>query len=261
MRVETLGDSHLAVWDAGTGSSLLFIHGVGTSGETWASDLAPLASDVRLIVYNRRGYGASSSSPRNWEAHAEDTVALIERLNAVPVTLVGYSGGSMIAVYVALKRPDLLAGLVLLDPAFNLHRCLTPGLVRTLAAIKLLRWLRRDRAAAERWMRYVSSYSTGGCAFDKATGERRDQLFANTAAVFADLASAGASIDESLLGNIRVPVTIVDARLSPSFLRQSCRRLAQRFPEARRVTLEQSGHWVALDAREELITTLRDASQ
>jgi pimeloyl-ACP methyl ester carboxylesterase len=169
MRIAGIGDSQLEVWDRGTGPSLLFIHGVPTSGQTWAADLAELAADFRLIVYNRRGYGGSSSSPRNWGAHAEDTVALIEKLNAAPVILIGYSGGAIVAVDVALKRPDLIARLVLLDPAFNLNRCLTPGLVRTVAAVKLLRWLRGDRAAAERWLRYVSSYSTGGSAFEAAS--------------------------------------------------------------------------------------------
>jgi pimeloyl-ACP methyl ester carboxylesterase len=260
MRIASIGDSQLEVWDRGTGPSLLFIHGVATSGQTWAADLAELAADFRLIVYNRRGYGASSSSPRNWGAHAEDTVALIEKLNAAPVILIGYSGGALIAVAVALKRPDLIARLLLLDPAFNLNRCLTPGLVRTLAAVKLLRWLRGDRAAAERWLRYVSSYSTGGAAFEAASEARRAQLLANSAGLFADLASGGGTIDESLLGNISVPVTIVDAGLSPPFLRRSSHRLKQLLPQARKVTLEQSGHWVALDAHEDLLRILRDAA-
>lgn len=260
MRIVSVGDSRLEVWDRGTGASLLFIHGVATSGQMWAADLAELAADLRLIVYNRRGYGASSSSPRNWGAHAEDTVALIEKLNAAPVILIGYSGGAIIAVDVALKRPDLIARLVLLDPAFNLKRCLTPGLVRTLAALKLLRWLRGDGAAAERWLRYVSSYSTGGCAFEAASQARREQLLANSAGLFADLASGGSTIDESLLGNISVPVTIVDAALSPPFLRRSSQRLRQMLPQARNVTLERSGHWVGLDAHQDLLTILRDAA-
>jgi pimeloyl-ACP methyl ester carboxylesterase len=226
----------------------------------WAADLAELAADLRLIVYNRRGYGASSSSPRNWGAHAEDIVALIEKLNAAPVILIGYSGGAIIAVDVALKRPDLIARLLLLDPAFNLNRCLTPGLVRTFAAVKLLRWLHGDRAAAERWLRYVSSYSTGGSAFEAASEARREQVLANSVGMFADLASGAGTIDESLLGNISVPVTIVDAGLSPPFLRRSSHRLKQLLPQARKVTLEQSGHWVALDAHEDLIRILRDAA-
>jgi pimeloyl-ACP methyl ester carboxylesterase len=261
MKILQIGESQLEYWDSGTGSAVVFIHGAATSGELWAADLAELAADFRLIVYNRRGYGSSSSSPRNWEAHAQDTIALIERLNAAPAVVVGYSGGSIIALHVALKRPDLVARIILLDPAFNLKRCLTPALVTTLAAVKLLRWLRGDRPAAERWLRYVSSYSTGGSAFEaKASAARRDELLANAPGIFADLASGGWSVDESRLGDISAPVTIIDAKLSPSFLRRSSHRLKRLLPQARSVTLEHSGHWVGLDARADLLKVLRDAA-
>src|SRR5688500_10053612 len=71
-----------------------------------------------------------------------------------------YSGGSIVALDLAVERPDLVASLVLLDPAFDLKRCLTPGLVRALAGAQLLRRLRGERRGAEHWMRYVASYST-----------------------------------------------------------------------------------------------------
>lgn len=261
MPIVPVGEHQLEVWDRGAGPSLLFIHGVATSGRTWAADLAELADDCRVIVYDRRGYGASSSSPRDWGAHADDAVALIERLDAAPVVAIGYSGGAMIAVDVALRRPDLVARLVLVDPAFNLRRCLTPGLVGTLAAVKLLRRLRRDRAAVERWLRYVSSYSTGGSGFERAPASRREQLVANLAGIFADLDSGGGTIDERRLGGIAAPVTILDAALSPPFLRRSSRRLQRLLPRARTVTLERSGHWVGLDAREELLAILRDVAR
>ena len=40
----------LAYWDEGSGPPVVFVHGVGTSGELWARDIAPLARDCRLIV-------------------------------------------------------------------------------------------------------------------------------------------------------------------------------------------------------------------
>jgi pimeloyl-ACP methyl ester carboxylesterase len=233
---------------------------VGTSGELWARDLAPLARACRLIVYDRRGYGASSESPRDWRAHREDTIALIDALRAAPVVLVGYSGGSIIALDLALERPDLVTSLVLLDPAFNLKRCLTPGFVRTLAGAQLLRRARGERRGAEHWMRYVASYPTGGSAFDKAPAERRDLLLENFAAIFDDFASGGGEhVDETRLARIDLPVTIIEAGLSPAFLRRSCERLKQVMPQARTVTLADSGHYVGLDAADELLGILREA--
>jgi pimeloyl-ACP methyl ester carboxylesterase len=143
-----IGDLQLAHWEAGTGAPIVFIHGVATLGELWAADLSDLASEFRVIVYNRRGYGASSSSPRAWWAHAEDTIALIEALEAAPSILVGYSAGSIIALELAIRRPELVAGIVLLDPAVNLKRCLTAGFLRLLVTVQLVRRIRGQRRAA-----------------------------------------------------------------------------------------------------------------
>src|SRR5215207_3063268 len=148
MDVIGLAGRRLACWDRGHGTPLVFIHGVGTSGELWASDLRELASECRLIVYDRRGYGQSSESPRDWAAHGEDAAAVIEALDAGPAVVVGYSGGAMVALDLGVNRSELVSRLVLADPAFNVKRCLTPGLVRTLATARLLHRVGRDRRGA-----------------------------------------------------------------------------------------------------------------
>jgi pimeloyl-ACP methyl ester carboxylesterase len=260
MEIFKLGEAHLAYWATGSGRPVLFIHGVATLGELWAADLAPLASDCRIIAYDRRGYGSSSGSPGSWETHADDAIALIEGLNAAPAVVIGYSAGSIIALDLALRRPDLLSGIVLLDPAFNLRRCMTPRFLATFAMVQLSRRMGRDRAAVERWLRYVSSYSTGGSAYDKKTPpERREMLLRNAAGIFADFDSGGGSVDESRLASVSVPITLVELKLSPPFLRRSCQRLKELLPQARSRAIEHSGHWAGLDAREELLSILRES--
>lgn len=61
---------------------------------------------------------------------------------------------------------------------------------------------------------------------------------------------------EDRLGRIEIPTTIVDCKLSPSFLGRSCKRLRKLMPQARTATLEESGHHI--DARDELVALLRD---
>jgi pimeloyl-ACP methyl ester carboxylesterase len=240
----------------------VLIHGVGQSGKPWADDLAGLAADCRLIVYDRRGYGSSGSSPRDWQAHREDAAALIEALQAVPAVIAGYSGGCIVALDLVLKRPDLAMGVVLIDPACNIGRCITPGLVRALATAHVLRGLRGEERGAESWLRYLASYPTGGSALDRVSAERRAHLLANTDGIFADLGSGGgAHVDETRLAAIDPPVTIVTAKLSPPFLRSSSERLRRLMPQARSLTLEHSGHFVAVDAHDELLAILGDATR
>lgn len=126
--------------------------------------------------------------------------------------------------------------------------------------VQISRRMGRDQAAVERWLRYVSSYPTGGSAYDmKTPRERREKLLMNAAGIFADFGSGGGSVDESRLASISVPITLVDLKLSPTFLRRSCQRLKELLPQARGRTIEHSGHWAALDAREELLSILRES--
>ncbi len=254
-------DGHrLSYVDTGSGQPLVFVHGVGTSGELWADDLASLGRYCRLIVYDRRGYGASSASPRDWRQHRADAEALIEALDAGPAVLVGYSGGAMVALPLALERPDLVSSLVLLDPAFDLKHCRTASFVRAVLGTQVRRRLFGERRGAEHWMRYVSSYPDGGSAFDKASPRRRAGLISNATAIFDDYASdTDDDFEDSRWASIAAPVTIIDASLSPSFLRRSCERLKRLLPQAKTVTLENSGHYVSADAREEVLALLREA--
>jgi pimeloyl-ACP methyl ester carboxylesterase len=258
MQVIDLDGRRLAIWDRGEGTPLLFIHGVGTSGALWQSDLTDLVTDCRVIVYDRRGYGASSEPPREWDAHRDDAAALLDKLGAKPAVVVGYSAGAMIALDLALERPELVRELVLLDPAVNLKRCITPGLVGHMSAARLLNRLGRPRRGAAHWMRYVSGYPSGGSAFDRSPVDRREALVDAAGGIFADADSGLGEVPEDRLSRLEVPMTIVDCKLSPSFLRKSRGRLRELMPQARAVTFEQSGHHVGVDAREELLGLLRD---
>jgi pimeloyl-ACP methyl ester carboxylesterase len=82
-------------------------------------------------------------------------------------------------------------------------------------------------------------------------------LLGNAGAIFADFDSGwGDHVPEERLAGIEIPTTIVDCKLSPAFLRRSCERLRRLMPQARTVTLEQSGHHIGVDARAELVALL-----
>lgn len=260
MKTLEVSGGRLSYWDVGEGPAIVFIHGVGTNGELWFGDLEPLADTHRLVVHDRRGYGHSSESPRNWRTHREDVERLLDALGIQRAAIVGYSGGAIIALDLVLARPDLATALVLVDPAVGIKHCVTPGMVANIMRAKLLRRLRGERRGAEAWLRFVGSYSTGGTAFDKASAHRRETLLANASGIFADADSIKTEdIAEARLAEIAAPVTIIEAKLSPPFLRKSCERLRRLMPQARVVTIEKAGHHIAIDAKDELLAHLRAA--
>ena len=56
----------------------------------------------------------------------------------------------------------------------------------------------------------------------------------NAAGIFADFDSGGGIVDESQLSSISVPITLVELKVSPPFLRRSCQRLKELLPQGAR---------------------------
>src|SRR5689334_9386604 len=108
MQFADLAQGRVAYWAAGDGPPLVFIHGVGTTGELWFRDLHPLTSSYRVIVHDRRGYGESSASPREWLGHRDDAAALLAAMGVQRGAVVGYSAGASVALDLALQKPELV---------------------------------------------------------------------------------------------------------------------------------------------------------
>lgn len=107
----------------GSGMPAVLIHGLGGSHINWASVGPQLARSCHVLAPDLPGFGRSPSAGR--EASIAANVRLVEELLrrvGTPALLVGNSMGGLIALGVAAGRSDLLAGLVLVDPALPLPR-------------------------------------------------------------------------------------------------------------------------------------------
>src|SRR5262245_47768771 len=107
--------------ERGQGDPILLIHGTSSSALVWQpSSIQTLASLGRLIVYDRRGC-TRSERPEPYETsvvqHSEDAAGLLEALDAVPALVIGRSYGGETAIELALRHPDEVRGLILLEAA------------------------------------------------------------------------------------------------------------------------------------------------
>jgi lipase len=184
----------------------------------------------------------------------------VDSLDVAPVAVVAHSAGSIVALDLAVRRPELVSSLVLLDPAFHTRRNITPKLAAVFLKVRLLLRLGRDRQAIDTWLRFASSYRTGGSAFERMSEERRELLRGGASGVFADFASGdGSHIHKEDLASIRAPVTIITAELSPSFLQKTSASLVKRLPAVTCRTLQGAGHAMVFDQPEALLAELRRA--
>jgi pimeloyl-ACP methyl ester carboxylesterase len=121
--------------EAGAGGpAVVFDAGLAEPGSlAWAGVLPEVAEHTRVIAYDRAGVGASDpASPLTLEGEVADLTALISHAGQGRCVLVGHSWGGLLAQLAAFSRPDLVAGLVLIDPAHEETAAAMPWPMRAL---------------------------------------------------------------------------------------------------------------------------------
>jgi len=98
----------------GTGTPVLLLHGGLESSDSWGRQTPVLAEQHRVVLIDRRGHGrtADVAGPITYEVMRDDTIACIEALDLAGAHLVGWSDGGIIALMVAIERPDLVGRIV-----------------------------------------------------------------------------------------------------------------------------------------------------
>lgn len=120
--------AYLQAGDAGP--VVLMLHGWGAFKELWWSTLRDLGRDHRCYAIDFPGHGKSPSGRASTMSDLAEVVAsFCDDLGLDEIVLMGHSMGGSVACELALRRPDLVRRLVLVDAAVDAH--LMPGFART----------------------------------------------------------------------------------------------------------------------------------
>jgi lipase len=102
-------------------TQILAIHGLTGHGRRWEPLADRHLAEFAIAAPDLLGHGRSSwAAPWTIDANVAALAAVLDADSAGPVTVVGHSFGGAIALSLAETRPDLVAALVLLDPAVGL---------------------------------------------------------------------------------------------------------------------------------------------
>jgi proline iminopeptidase len=119
MPVAHLNGTNLFYVEVGEGLPCLVMHGgLGFDHTCLHPWLDPLADAMHLIYYDHRGNGRSGRPPSEtitFEQLCADADALREHLGFERVAVLGYSFGGLVALEYALRYPERLSRLILLD--------------------------------------------------------------------------------------------------------------------------------------------------
>lgn len=218
--------------ERGAGAPILGIHGAGSAAVFWEDAADRLSGTGRVIVYDRRG-SWRSERPQPYEEtsireHAEDALALIRALDAEPALLVGRSYGGTVALELALRYPESVLGLALLEAG-------PMGVSPEYDA-----WFASLASAVERAVEADGVGSAGETvvrevfgAWEELPATWREVFTANGQALVAELRGRERLSDDLRLEDLRVPTLVVTAEASPEPIRRASEALARALAGAR----------------------------
>jgi 2-hydroxy-6-oxonona-2,4-dienedioate hydrolase len=110
--------------DAGSGESVVLMHGLGGSIESWANNIGELAKTFRVVAVDLPGFGLSDKPKMDYTIrfYTRFVAQFMKQLKLEQASVVGSSLGGHVAAEVAINRPSLVKRLVLISPVGALPR-------------------------------------------------------------------------------------------------------------------------------------------
>lgn len=100
----------------GDGAPLLFLHGNTASSKMFYDVVESFAKDYKVVLIDFLGHGNSDRVEKFatdlWFDEAMQIIAFLEQVQYKKVNLIGSSGGALVAINVALERPDLVSKVI-----------------------------------------------------------------------------------------------------------------------------------------------------
>lgn len=113
------GPFHYIDWD-GSGPMAHFSHATGLCAGTYTPLAERLRPHLKMLGMDDRGHGGTRAPavPRrlkNWDIFVDDLERFVESIGKSVIAM-GHSRGATVSLLLAIKRPDLIRALVLIDP-------------------------------------------------------------------------------------------------------------------------------------------------
>ena len=247
IHVTTIGDA---------GRPVVFLHGLFGQGKNFTQAAKALTPDFRSLLVDLPDHGRSG-----WTDHVDygeyaDLVA--EAIgDQAPVDLVGHSMGGKVAMMLALRHPDLVRRLVVVDisPSTSEGAGEFEHLLGSLAAIDLTT-LKRRGEADERLTAPIDDPRVRGFLLQNLrSGPDGFRWQANLDLLRRDLVTIGGfpEVTESFDG----PVLWIAGERSDYVRDEDEPIMRALFPRTMQVTIKDAGHWVHSEQPDAFASTLR----
>lgn len=272
MTTMPIRDVSLFVKIIGQGYPLVLMHGGPGLDHSTLLPLLPLADQFTLIFYDHRCNGRSEGAEvttMTWENLTADADALRQKLGFNQWAVLGHSFGGNVALEYALRYPQSLSRLILMDtggdqqwvqqnaPKIMAKRGYSPAIVEAAQ-----RFYRGNISAEEVFptvMKFFSAYNYHNSLWDLIQGMVSGHFpkMQPEALVFgySQLLNGWTLMDR--LGEIPVPALVLAGREDFLFPPEHQAILADRIPNARLEIIERAGHNPHAERQVEVVQVIR----
>ncbi|MFE3170486.1 alpha/beta fold hydrolase [Amycolatopsis sp. NPDC059235] len=244
-----LGDGELAYEERGSGRPVVFLHAGAMTRAMWDPQFAQFAEGFRVIRYDGRGHGGSTSAESAF-SHHEDTAKLLDALDVEQPVLVGCSFGSRVFADFALAYPDRVGALVLSSPGLSgmeFHDPYILGLEREMASATS-----REQVVECLLRSWVDGPHRSADEVDPAVREACRSMVRET---IAREHSAPVTAEElravDQVAEIRVRTLVITGELDSSDIVRTAELLDREAPGTRWIRVPDAGHPVNLEQPEQ----------
>jgi len=220
--------------------AVIFLHGLGSSGEDWAPQLTPFGARYRLLLVDLPGHWRSARPRKRLtvEGMAERVDAWLSELGERSVHVVGLSLGACVGLALALEAPGRVRSLTLVNAFAKLARPDAAGTLRLALRLALL-------AVAP--MRTVAAFVARGLFPEPGQAALYRAAVASLGrtsrrAYLESIAALAAFDARDRLGSVRCPTLVIAGERDRTIALAPKAALARGVPGARFEIVRESGH-------------------
>jgi non-heme chloroperoxidase len=230
--------------ERGKGDPVIFIHGGLLDYSMWDSQLGPFAERYRTILYSRRyNHPNTNQLQPNYSpfVDAEDLAALIKRLDLGKVHVVGASFGGRVALFFAVKHPELVRSVILQELPIQFTG--DPPDEPRLQFDKALRSALEQGKREEVMGRILDRVTGGKVSFKDLPPDRQNRMRRNFPEFEAFLRSdVSPAIDRDAVRMMNAPTLLLSGEKSPPTFKPLEKELLRLLPNRQHIVISGAEH-------------------
>lgn len=240
--------------------TVVFSHSFLVDHRHFEAQIEALADRYRVIAFDHRDHGGSGKAGPGYGIYdlVADGVAVIEETGAAPCHWIGLSTGGFVGVRIAIRHPQLLRSLVLMDTSPFAEPLLNRIKYRAMLAVLRLAGMKPLIGTGMKSMFGKSSLADAD--LEPVLAAWRERMLANDPAALIRFGKAIWGRDDvgGHLGDLDLPVLVVngadDVPIPPSI----ARRTASLIPGSRLEIVERAGHLCTVEQPDMVAEILGD---